>query len=185
MSKSLLILIACFCLALAAGAAVGIVLDRFALRPHRRPPIVERLDLTAKQSEQMRAIWAPLSGPARWQGEREKREELRNKRDKAIRDLLNKEQSAKYGEVMKAYTQAATALEAEGRKAIDEAVEKTKTILTPEQRKTYEQIMKEGPRFAGRRGGPGRRAPEFGGPPPGGPEKGGPQAEPTKHGAGQ
>ncbi len=172
MSKSKLILIACFCAALLAGVAAGVAL-RCAFGPPPRPPsLEEQLRLTEAQREQMRQIW---SGVMRGPGpDRGRREELQKERDAAVAALLDENQKTKYEEVMKAFSDKIAALETEHRSAVEEAVKRTREILTPQQRAKYDELLKQragphGPR--GRPGGPGGE----GAPPPGGPPHAGPQ----------
>ena len=170
MTKTLLILIACFCIALAAGVAVGVAVDRFAGRPHRGSRLESNLKLSKEQREQMRATWAGAIRKEREtrRKEREGREKLQKEREQAVQELLTKEQKVKYQEVMQKYEKAIAALAAERRAPFDEAVENTRKILTEEQRKKYEELMKQGPALGNvtegpgwnpRRGGPGKSGP--------------------------
>jgi len=172
MTRTKLILFACFCAVFAAGAAAGIAVGHVATRPRPGSWLGHELNLTAEQREQMRQIWSSaMKGSP--QQDRERREALRKERDDAVKALLTDEQKAHYEKVMQTYSQQTAAMEAERRKAFEEAVERTKQILTESQRKKYEQMLQE-------RGGrhPGGGPP--GGGPPGvaGPGRPGPGREP-------
>ena len=157
MSRTRLIMVACFCAAFAAGVVAGVAGRRFAARAHRRSWLEQELGLNPEQREQMRQIWSGVVS-ASWQQQRERRETLQKERDEAIAALLNKEQKARYEEVMQTYTRKTAALETERRKAFDEAMERTRKILTESQRKKYDGLLKQraGPyqRHGGPRGGP-------------------------------
>jgi len=172
MSKTKLILVACVCAALVAGLAAGIAWSRLGHKPLPPPRLEDPLgplNLTQDQRDKMREIWSGvMRGPGQQRG---RHEELQKARDAAVVALLDAEQKAKYEELMKAYSEKLTALEAERKSAVEEAVKRTKEILTPEQRVKYEEMLSKqraGPRRQrGRPGGPGGEgAPP---PPPGGP----------------
>jgi len=181
MTRTKLILIACFCAAFVAGGAAGIAWSRAAAHRHLPPPRpagpLDSLKLTDQQREQMREIWFGVMGQPRQQPGR--REAIQKEREAAIVTLLTDEQKTKYDELMKGFAEKQAALEAERKAALDEAVRRTKEILTPEQRVKYEEMLSKqraGPR--GRRGGPegpggasGHGGPRGGGmpPPPGAP----------------
>ena len=157
MTRARPIVILCFCVAFAAGIAAGVAYTRSRGRPPRGSRLAHELGLTPEQKEQMHQIWSGAMGSLR-QKRREQRGTLRDERDKAIRDLLNEEQEAKYDAVLKAYDDKMSALSDQRRKAFDEAVDRTKRILTAPQRKKYEEMLKE--RAEGRRGmGPPWRGP--------------------------
>ncbi len=173
MSKTKLILIVCFCAALAAGLAAGVALRRAFGPPPRPPTLEERLNLTPQQRDQMRQIWSGvMRGPGQQRG---RHEELLRERDAAVVALLDADQKARYDELMKVYADKFAALEAERRNSVEEAVRRTREILTPQQRAKYDELLNErgGPRGPrGRPGGPGGEGappPPPGGPPPLGP----------------
>jgi Spy/CpxP family protein refolding chaperone len=89
-------------------------------------------------------------------------------RDQAVMDLLSEEQRAQYGEIHAEFDRKMDALSEEREAAFHEAVEKTKQILTPEQRGKYEELLtrmrerdRRRPFGAARRG---RRGPDNGPP---------------------
>ena len=172
MSKIKLILIACFCAAFVAGGATGIALRPISGRRPRPPTLEEQLGLTSQQREQMRKIWSGVMGAPG--GQRERLEALQKECDAAVAALLTADQKTQYEEVIKAHAEKVASIEAQRRKAVEEAVASTKEILTEPQRKKYEELLSKhrsgphGPR--GRQGGPGGEIqPPPGEPPPGEP----------------
>jgi Spy/CpxP family protein refolding chaperone len=143
----------------------------FGPRGDRGSFLTRELSLTPDQQEQMKQIWSPMarSGP-REQDER--RRQYRNERDEAIANLIRTEDLKAYNTILEEFQAKLTALDDEFRKSYDAAVEKTKAILTTEQRAKYEEILK--------RVGPGGDRPPHGG--PGGP--GGPDHGPPDHAGG-
>ena len=158
MTKTKVMVFGCSCVVFAAGLAGGITLDRVKSRPRRRSWIGNELDLTPAQREQMHKTWSGVLSASRMQL-REQKEALRKERDQLVRALLTEEQLAQYAEVMEAYEQKTAALAAERRKAFEEAVERTRQILTERQREKYEELLKQRGGWNRRHGRPGMGAP--------------------------
>jgi len=121
-----------------------------------RPPRgwwVGELNLTPSQQEQMRQIWSEV---ARFGGREqdERRRQYRQERENAITALIRPEDAAKHEQILKEYAEKTAALDSEWRNSYLNAVDKTKGILTPEQRAQYETILKRHPPGPG---GPGER----------------------------
>ena len=138
----------CFVLAFAAGVCVGLLAGRSASGSR----LSRELDLTREQREQMRQIWSEVmraSEEQQWQ----RRCELQQERDEAIRALLTDEQKRQHEQLMGEYARKLDGLSQERGKRFDEAVEKTKLILTESQRKRYEQLLETGCEPRGRPGG--------------------------------
>ncbi|MDD4888374.1 MAG: Spy/CpxP family protein refolding chaperone [Phycisphaerae bacterium] len=155
MTKTKLILVACFLLVFLAGGSLGMLLFRCKAKPEPRSWLADELKLTDAQREQMRKIWSEAPGP--WsRASNEKRHAAATQRDGDIRELLSEPQRMRYEAIQKDFAKAMEDLSQEQRKAFDEAVAKTKQILTPEQAEKYAAIMKRqrdhGP---GGPGGPG------------------------------
>ena len=142
MTKTKVIMLACFCAAFGAGVAVGVAGTRLAAEPGRRSWLGHELNLTPQQREQMRQIWSGVMS-ASWQKQHEERQALDRERDEAIRGLLTEEQKARYDEVMRKHAEKSAALEEARRKPFEEAVERTRQILTESQRKKYEELLQE------------------------------------------
>ena len=162
MTKSRLIVLACFCAAFLAGGAVGM-----ALKPRAaRGSLLEReLSLTGEQREKLRVIWSETTDNLRRQ-QREHSEALHKERDAAIASLFTPEQKAQYDEVMQEYARKSAVLAEERRKAFEDAVERTKVILTEPQRSKYEDMLKQRAGWHRRRGGQGLGAEDKEGPAP-------------------
>ncbi|MBP7933393.1 MAG: Spy/CpxP family protein refolding chaperone [Phycisphaerae bacterium] len=112
-----------------------------------RPPRgwwAAELNLTSTQQEQMRQIWLEA---ARFGGreQEERRRQYRQARDNAIVALIRPEDAAKHEQILKDYAEQTAALDREWRNSYDQAVERTKSILTPEQREQYEMFLKRHP----------------------------------------
>jgi Spy/CpxP family protein refolding chaperone len=194
MTKAKVLLVLALAIVFAAGVAVGLVWA------HRGPPrhgpswLTTELGLTDAQRDAMHEIWSEVArggGPGQW----EQRRTLAQERDAAIAALVTDAQRAQYDAILKDYSDKIEAHAKERELAFQQAIERTKAILTPEQAAKYDQLMKErrerGP--GDRPGGPwkgpprDRRSPRDG-PPPDGPPPGEPQSDtqvqPTPRGGG-
>lgn len=154
MNRARMVLIVCFCAAMFAGFAVGFALPRHPDRPDRRSWLSDELNLSPEQREQMREIWSEATDAMR-SLHRERRRELRRERDEAIAALLSEEQAAEYARIENEYEEKVNALERERRAAFEEAVSRTREILTETQREKYDEMMSKRP--SGRRGRNGGR----------------------------
>ena len=105
---------------------------------------VGELNLTPEQQERMRQIWSDAAR-AGGREQEERRRQFRQERDTAIVALIRPEDAAKHEQILKDYTEKTTALDNEWRASYQNAVEKTKEILTPAQRDQYETILKRHP----------------------------------------
>jgi len=161
MTKTKVILLVCFIAALAAGVAAGMAFSRFSDPPRpRRDP----LGLSLEQREQMRQIWSSVESTSRTP-HRERMDGLRKEREDAIRALLTDEQKAQYEAILKTHDQKMDDLAAERKKAIDDAVNRTKEILNEEQRAKYDEMLNKRAGW-NRHGRPNKGAPEPDGPKP-------------------
>ena len=146
MTRTRLLVLLCFCLAFAAGISAGVAWSRFNAKPRRGSWITRELGLTSEQREQMWEIWSGVIGARRKRG-RASRQALRKERDESLQNLLSEKQKVEYEEVMKTYAEKSAAFDKERKAAFDEAVERTKQILTKPQRKKYEELIKRRPQF--------------------------------------
>jgi Spy/CpxP family protein refolding chaperone len=184
MTRTKLLLVLCFLAAFAAGGAAGLVVRTDAKEPPRGHAswLREQLKLTPQQQEQMSKIWSGMDANSHQRFEQ--RRALAEERDKAITALMTAEQKPKYEQILQDYDRKTAELSAERKLAFDQAVERTKKeVLTPEQAKQYDEILKH-QRDRGPGGPPGRR-----GGPPGGeggppPDMGGPGMPPSWPGGG-
>lgn len=166
MSRNRVLVVVCFLAAFAAGLAVGMVLARPAERPRHHSWLMSELKLTAQQRDQMGKIWSEvMEGSGRQHGDQ--RRAIAEERDKAIAGLLTGEQQPKYEQILQDHTRKLGELAQQRKAAFDQAVERTKQILTAEQAKLYDELLKKqrergfgGPRGMGPRqgrGGPASR----------------------------
>ena len=157
MTKTRLILVASCIIVFAAGAAAGVLASKLKAPRPRGSWLSRELKLTGQQEEQMRKIWRP-AGTARQGRHDDRMAVLARERDEAIVALLSEEQKAGYDAIGREYARKVDELAQERHKAFEERMAQTKQILTPEQARRYDELLKE-PRGRGRgrggRGGPG------------------------------
>ncbi len=138
------IVIICFLVAFAAGLTVGIESYQ-AVAPSLDGPkrcesgLAADLGLSAEQQEQLKKIWSETGrgGGRGW----EERRQIYRERDEAIAALIRPEDQPRYDEIMKKHAEQTAALEGEWRRSFETKVERTKQILTPEQRVKYEKML--------------------------------------------
>jgi len=154
MTKAKAILLVSFLLTAVAGAAVGVLVSWPKSRHPHRPGLTEQLGLSPEQQEKMRKIWSEVMGPP-GRHRVESRRALAQERDEAIVALLTDEQLAKYQQVVREYERKLEELRQEGQRRVQEAIERTKQILSAEQARKYEELLKKSE--TGRGVGPGWR----------------------------
>lgn len=210
-NKLRIIMILCFVTAFSAGVMAGKLWERSVVNAASGPIVIapapppippapanpptppapdqgwlRDLNLTAEQSQKMRAIWSEVmkNGPMN----HERRDALKKERDEAIKALLTDDQRKQqtailtqfdakneeinrqmrtaqdaqrkqrdesllklfdaehrklYDAAMSAYAAKSEELSRETKKSFDDAVEKTRELLTPEQRVKYDDIRKK------------------------------------------
>jgi Spy/CpxP family protein refolding chaperone len=134
-----------FLVAFAAGFVVGSQSRHPAAVPATRPShhggwLVAELNLTPQQQEQMKQIWSETA----WRGggdREERRRKLAEARDQAIAALIRPEDKGRYDRIVKDYAEQMAAMDREWRGSFQAAVERTKQILSPEQRAKYEELL--------------------------------------------
>src|SRR5688500_3874096 len=174
MNMTKLVVIVGFLVAFAAGVMVGSLDARKrgdataaaattapTTRPSRGGWLQSELGLTSEQRQAMDQIWSEMAGRGRGEQE-EKRRQFRRERDEAIAALIRPEDRATFEQIGDDYSEKLASLDRESRAAFAGAVERTKQLLTPEQRTKYEELLKrhQWDRGPGARGGPGRRGDE-------------------------
>lgn len=177
MTKIKAILIVSFLVTFAAGVVTGLLVARLD-HPPRGPSWLEaELNLTSEQREQMHRIWSEVMGST-MSPRGEQGRALRQERDQAIVALLTDEQKQKHDAILKEYVRKDAELSDQRKQAFEEAIRRTKEILTPEQASKYDELMKK-ERDRGFSGPPrgGHRGPPPGG--PGGPPPGPPPESPA------
>lgn len=156
-SRVEVLLIVLTVLALCAGVVAGLVYARLPgsmpLKTDNTPPppmlppdgagersLADELQLSPEQRVQMRDIW---------EGVREKvhqafdaAQALERQRDERIVAMLSEEQKATFQKLSEEFARRYDELARQRDEAFNSAVEKTKKLLSDEQRKKYEQILK-------------------------------------------
>lgn len=142
MTRTKLIIVACFVLAFVAGVAVGLALRRHG--PHPPPDqggwLARELDLTPQQQERMKAIWSDMDRDS-WRDAGDRRREMQRQRDDAVRALLPEDKLAEFDRINDSWQQQMTQMGEQRRKMFQDAVEKTKQILDERQRTKYDEIL--------------------------------------------
>jgi len=166
MTKTKVILVVAFAAAFAAGVAVGFSIWGTGHRRHGPSWLAAELNLTDAQKAQMHDIWSGVMSETvrdHWQ----RRRTIAETRDQAILDLLTDAQRTRYDAILQTYAEQREAMEEERKAAFQQAVQRTKAILTPEQAAKYEELIKRGPRHGpGDRRGRRDRGERRGPPPP-------------------
>jgi Spy/CpxP family protein refolding chaperone len=141
-------------LAGAAGAAAGMLVARIpgssagsasntaaaAASPMDRTPLVEELQLTPEQRDQMRSIWEGVRDQVHHCFDDAR--QLQSERDDALVALLNDEQKAQFERISKDYANRYAELVRKRDQTFQDAVERTRKLLNDEQRRKYEQLLK-------------------------------------------
>ena len=161
--------------AFAAGVSATL-----AFRPRHEPPafsgpgrLTAELNLNADQQKQMTEIWSALSRPSPTAtspatpanpgtttspapaDDFDRRRALQKSRDEAIKRLVPADKQPELEKIFDDFNAQMNEMSERRRRTYEAAVEKTKAILTPEQRQKYEKILAD--RAASRRSpGPGR-----------------------------
>jgi Spy/CpxP family protein refolding chaperone len=125
--------------------------------------LARELGLTPEQRDQMKEIWSSVATRGRREQD-ELRRQYRDERDEAIAALIHTTDLQAYDAILKQHQAKLAAMDQEFSSAWEAAVERTKGILTPEQRTKYEEFVKRNQRWEGGPRG-GRGGPP--GPPPG------------------
>jgi Spy/CpxP family protein refolding chaperone len=111
-------------------------------QPSRRDGwLTSELNLTPQQQEQMKKIWSETAHRGSREQE-DRRRQIRKDRDDAIAALIQPQDKEKFELALKTYSDQQSAMDKEWRASFERAEEKTKQILNPEQRKKYEEMLK-------------------------------------------
>jgi len=139
-----ILMIAVAILAMGAGLAAGLLSSRL---PTTRPapsldrtPLVAELQLTPEQRDKMQEIWESTRGQV--QRIFQDAQNLQRQRDDALVALLNPEQKAKFEAIAKSYADRSAQLESTRIQLFRDAVIRTKGLLTDEQQRKYDEILK-------------------------------------------
>ncbi len=113
-----------------------------ATQPSRRESwLTTELNLTVQQQEQIKKIWSETAHRGGREQE-DRRLQIRKDRDDAIAALIQPQDKEKFDLALKTYTDQQAAMDKEWRASFEKAEEKTKQILNPDQRKKYEEMLK-------------------------------------------
>ena len=154
--KTTLIALVAFVLALGAGALLGLGVAQVRHLPRGRPPLSQELGLSSQQESQMKEIWSKVAQAGG--GGRDRVRALAQERDEAVKNLIPAEQLAAYDKIMQDYKTKVEELNRERSQPYQEAVKRTKEILTESQRLKYDELLKRrsehwrGSRDGGREG---------------------------------
>jgi Spy/CpxP family protein refolding chaperone len=183
MNRSQLIISLTFVGLFVAGGVSALVVDRYvsdAVRPEpeRRGPrsfVGDKLDLTPDQHEKMREIWSNLREQQSALMS-EGRRAIQQQRDEQLRSVLTAGQQKQFDDINANYEARMAELRENSDKAFQNAVQRTREMLTPDQRAKYDEMLKERSREdrPERRGGDGRGGEGRGGDGRGGDGRGGP-----------
>ena len=132
-----------FTLAFAAGASVGILAsspgEATASRSGRGPDLAAQLGLTTEQRAEMHTIWSEFVAGQDKEFHDLKRT-LWQEKDEAFEGLLTDEQWAEYDAICADCDHRMRDMDEKWQEVIQQAVERTKAILTPEQVKKYDEF---------------------------------------------
>ena len=135
-------------LALSAGVVAGMLATRLPVTtttagagPGPGDALCEQLQLDAHQREQMREIWEGVKSRAR--DSYNDAQDLQHQRDQAILGMLSDEQKAKFEKLSKDFADRYASLAEDRKKIFDEAVEKTRKMLNDQQRRQYDEILRD------------------------------------------
>jgi Spy/CpxP family protein refolding chaperone len=108
---------------------------------HREGWLTSELNLTPLQQEQIKKIWSETAHRGSREQE-DRRRQIRKDRDDAIAALIQPPNKEKFELVLKTYADQQSAMDREWRASFLRAEEKTKQILNQDQRKKYEEMLK-------------------------------------------
>ena len=170
MKMTKLALVLAFLVVMAAGAVVGMAVDRSMLRaaptvqpPPTRPAFPQFPKISPEQKTKIDEIWAAVDA-LRYQ-RFTARHDLDVKRAQDIQALLSPEQKEKYEAIQTNYRLDVQKLEQNLQDAVKKAEDQTRAVLNDEQRAQYDRWRDAmAKRHVPGRNGPGR----MGGPGPGG-----------------
>ncbi len=134
-----------FMAAFAAGLVVGFQVRRPTAPPETQPGrrggwLAKELNLTPAQQEELDRIWSQTARSGGRERE-ERRRQLVRERDQTIAALIRPEDEWMYDEILREYAEQMDELEREWRASFQAAVERTRQILTPEQRARYDDLL--------------------------------------------
>ena len=111
--------------------------------PDRGPGgwLAAELGLSREQHRQLDEIWSALADRGRRRDHEGQRHRFRAERDEAVAALIAPERWDEYQQIIEDFAERNAALDRAFRGEFDQAVERTKQILSPEQRAKYEKLL--------------------------------------------
>lgn len=153
-----MLIISLFTVALGTGIVVGMGMTRSSAAPHEGPRswLVDKLQLSPEQSEQIKAVWSDNVHDS-WKRRSDAVKQYRKERDDALVALLTTEQKTAYDKILDRYNNEMTDMNREQEAQFQAAADKTKQLLDDHQRQIYEELLKKGFRggFGSPHDGPG------------------------------
>jgi Spy/CpxP family protein refolding chaperone len=137
MTRTRAILLVCFLLTFAAGAAVGWRVTGSSHSSKRHSWLSNEMKLSAEQREQMKKIWSDARTATKSQ--EEQHAAAAQQRDQAVTGLLSPEQRKAYDAIQHTYAAKMQELDT----PLTQAIERTRAILTPEQAQKFDELMKK------------------------------------------
>lgn len=104
-------------------------------------PLAEQLGLNKTQKDQMQLIWENVRLDV--QGCYQQALSLNQARDNEIIALLDDAQKKKFAEISKQYHDQDVKIAEQRQQLMAQAIERTRKLLTDDQRKTYDEILKK------------------------------------------
>jgi len=137
-----------FALALAAGVAAGVMVARFAGSFASTPPpsgtpatpTLDDLQLTDAQRTQIQKIWEGVKEKS--DQSYQEANQLQRQFDDRVQKLLTPEQLKQYSQFHDEYQKRFFKLQSDRDAAVKKAIEQTKTLLSDDQRRKYDVILK-------------------------------------------
>lgn len=142
-TKTTLIVVLMFVVALAAGAVAGKLASRQqqATRTSAGSSLTDDLKLTPEQRDRMRQIWESVRDTA--DSCRKDAEAAQNEQLEQLKAMLNEDQRRRYAELTSATSIKIQVLDEKRKAAVRQAIDQTEKLLSEEQRKAYRQIIKD------------------------------------------
>jgi len=142
MSKPKILLLISFVMVFCAGVSIGAFVRGSRSGHHEPTWLADELGLTSDQQREMKEIWEPVRNNAREYPSQQRRE-LSEKRDRAVRELLHEDQVGRFDEIVATYKREKEELIKEWRAPFEEAMGKTKRMLSDEQFRKFEELGKK------------------------------------------
>lgn len=146
-----LIVVTGFIVAFLAGVMAGVTVMPKPHGPNAPGPggresfLANQLGLTADQQTKMKQIWQDVSRRGGGPDGRNQRGQLRREQEEAVAKLIRPEDKTAYDKIVADFRKRVEQIDADNKKNFQQAVEKTKAILDPDQLKKYEAILAKPP----------------------------------------